>query len=273
MKKYLTSCLIALLAACSGGDKADGNPSPAASAATTKTADYRVASHLSYPPFHFQNANGEPDGFEMEILQAVAKAGGFTVSVTNMPRNNLEKSLANNSVDIWSSTISVKPERLKQMDFSKPFLRSDNRYIYLLDNDANRHITAPEHFKGKKLAVNNKFNPKNETLAAQITGNLTNVVTTPSYHASMKEMYAGKVDGALDNGYVLDYYVKNQKEKIKVRPIVYEQVPKDFAFAVKKGNAELLAKLNKGLDTIKTDGTYEKIFEKWFGRQPTAAEK
>lgn len=41
---------------------------------------------------------------------------------------------------------------------------------------------------------------------------------------------------------------------------------KGIGFAVKKGNTELLAKINTGLANIKANGTYQKINEKWFGK-------
>ena len=50
-----------------------------------------------------------------------------------------------------------------------------------------------------------------------------------------------------------------------------EFAPEQYGIAVKKGNAELLGKLNKGLADIKADGTYDKIFAKYFGAPPAAA--
>ena len=43
-----------------------------------------------------------------------------------------------------------------------------------------------------------------------------------------------------------------------------------LGIAVKKGNKELLKRINRGLATIKQNGEFAKIFEKWFGRQPEA---
>jgi polar amino acid transport system substrate-binding protein len=50
-----------------------------------------------------------------------------------------------------------------------------------------------------------------------------------------------------------------------------EFVPEQYGIAVKKGNAELLAKLDKGLADIKADGTYDEIYKKYFGAAPAKA--
>jgi polar amino acid transport system substrate-binding protein len=50
-----------------------------------------------------------------------------------------------------------------------------------------------------------------------------------------------------------------------------EFVPEQYGIAVKKGNTELLDKLNKGLADIKADGTYDKIYAQYFGAAPAKA--
>ncbi|RRD89332.1 substrate-binding periplasmic protein [Conchiformibius steedae] len=269
MKKYLALCLTALaLGACSDHKTPEAQQQASAPAAATV---YRVGSQLSYPPFHFINEKGEPTGFEVEVLQATAKAGGFDVEIINTPRSGLERTLSDGTLDIWSSTISVKPERAEKMDFSQPFLQHDSKVIYLLDNDDNKNIQTLQDFHGKTLAVN-KFSKNPAELAAKITGSRSNVMITDSYHVSMKAVYSKRADGALDNGYVLAYAAKQQPD-FKMRSIVVENEKKDFAFAVKKGNTELLEKLNKGLQTVKSNGTYDKLFEKWFGSAMAAQQQ
>lgn len=264
MKKYLLTGLLALLAsACS--DKKAEETAQASAPAPANTTVYRVGSQLSYPPFHFLDGQSRPAGFEVEVLQAVAKAGGFDVAITNAPRTGLERTLNDGTFDIWSSTVSVKPERLEKMDFSRPFLQHDSKVIYLLDNEKNRSIKTPQDFHGKTLAVG-KFSKNPAELAARLTGSHDKVLVTDSYHVSMKAVYSGQADGALDNGYVLAYAAKQQPD-FKMRRIVVENEQKDFAFAVKKGNTAVLDKLNKGLEAIRADGTYDRLFEKWFGKE------
>ena len=66
-----------------------------------------------------------------------------------------------------------------------------------------------------------------------------------------------------------DYYVATAgRGKVKSLPIALTR--EDLGIAVKRGNTELLNRINRGLATIKQNGEFAKIFEKWFGRQPEA---
>lgn len=272
-KTLLITLLSATLLTACGGSEAPPSPSPTASAPAATNPDrnpswqtYIVGSQLTYPPFHYQNEKGEPIGFEMELLKAVAKAGEFNITVQHAPRSTLEQTLNDGSIQIWSSTVSISPERAAQMDFSQPFMYSDRDVIYIQDTEANQNISTLAHFKGKKLAVN-EFSSSAKETAKKLTGSETNVVVTKSYYLSMKELFAGNVDGVLDNGLVLANYTQNNPTAPKTRSILVAEEKKDFAFAVKKGNTEILEKLNKGLEKVKADGTYQKLVQKWFGNE------
>ena len=73
-----------------------------------------------------------------------------------------------------------------------------------------------------------------------------------------------------DNGVVVNYVTNNPDAKFKT---VSDKAfaPEQYGFAVKKGNTELLGKLNKGLADIKADGTYNQIYTKYFGAAAAAA--
>ena len=73
-----------------------------------------------------------------------------------------------------------------------------------------------------------------------------------------------------DNGVVINYVTNNSGGKFKtVSDPAF--APEQYGLAVKKGNAELLAKLNKGLADIKADGSYDALFAKYFGAPAAAA--
>lgn len=77
------------------------------------------------------------------------------------------------------------------------------------------------------------------------------------------------VDAVLNDIPTNDYYVVTAgRGKVKALPVALTR--EDLGIAVKKGNKELLKRINRGLATIKQNGEFAKIFEKWFGRQPEA---
>jgi NAD(P) transhydrogenase subunit alpha len=91
--------------------------------------------------------------------------------------------------------------------------------------------------------------------------------------AGMGGNVAGSVAGkriVTDNGVVIHYVANNPGGKFKTVADT-EFVPEQYGIALKKGNAELLGKLNQGLAAIKADGTYNQIYAKYFGAPPAAA--
>lgn len=136
--KYLAISIgLCFVAACGGQDNAQpssNNPPPAvaasqspaptagtASAAVVPAGTYLVGSEMTYEPFEFKTKNGEPTGFEVELLQAIAKAEGFNVQFLHGKRSEFAKLLNNDTHQIWASSFSINPERLAQVDMSDGF--------------------------------------------------------------------------------------------------------------------------------------------------------
>lgn len=264
MRTLLTIfCTVLALTACNESE----NPAKTAKASNAAQADTAaqpaeqilVGSELGFPPFEFKDEHGKPVGFEVQILEAIAKAEDFQVQFLPYPRNQFADALNDKKFRIMASAIAINTERAAQVDFSKPILDYDRRII-LLDTPKNAQLQTVNDFKGKKLSANRSLNT-----AAEITGSAANVVKTPTFYLSLKMMYNGQTDGVLGDSRVLEYFSKQHPE-IKTRTISLGESKREIAFAVRKGDTEMLNKLNRGLDKIKADGTYQQVFDQWFGQ-------
>ncbi|MGH8848106.1 MAG: transporter substrate-binding domain-containing protein, partial [Polaromonas sp.] len=123
----------------------------------------------------------------------------------------------------------------------------------------------------KKLKVGVQNGTTGDEVVAKLQGKASaNIKRFESTPLALKELEAGGVDAVVaDNGVVVHYVNNNVDAKFKTisdASFAAEQ----YGLAVKKGNAELLEKLNKGLAAIKTDGTYNQIYAKYFGAPPAA---
>ncbi|MDO4433706.1 MAG: transporter substrate-binding domain-containing protein [Alysiella sp.] len=223
---------------------------------------YLVGSELSYEPFAFKDERGLPTGFEVELLQAIAKEAKFNVDFIDAKRGEVVPTLNNGQFSIWASTLSVSPERQEKMDFSKPYMNF-SRAIKVLDKPENDGLQSPADFKGKKIAINVGSKTGIDTIT-ELTGSDKNAVMADSYYLSLSEMYKGKADGTLGDRRILQYY-QTKNASIKTRLIDLGDEPKNIAFAVKKGNTELVEKINEGFAAVKANGTYEQLLKKWFG--------
>ena len=277
MKKYaVLGLLLWLLAACGGGEQAQTASDAAASAAASAQTvigqqhagwpTYLVGSELSYPPFQFvKDQQNGADGFELELLQVIAQAEQFNIKVVNTPRKSAFQTLDSGERDIWASAFSANAETEAKALLSKPFLDFEFT-IYVLDSPENKGVlVSPDSFKGKKLAVS-QYSQYAKDAAAKLTEVPKNVIAAPSLYLALKEVYLKRADGVLSDSRVLAYY-KLRNPEIATRSIPLGDPPKHLVFMVKKGNRELMDKINRGLDKVKADGTYAKLMEKWFGGQ------
>lgn len=261
-----------LLAAC--GKKAPeaaapaaSEPAPAASvaAAPPPAKVYVVGTDAAYAPFESQNEKGEIVGLTIDVVTAVAQKAGIEVKFVNTPWEGIFNSLAQGDRDMLASSITITDERKQTMDFTNPYFDA----YQLIAVKATSKVTKFDDLKKLKVGVQTGTTG-DEAVTKQQGKNSANVKRFESTPLALKELEAGGVDAVVaDNGVVVNYVTNNPGAKFKT---VSDKAfaPEQYGFAVKKGNTELLEKLNKGLADIKADGTYDKIYAKYFGAAPAA---
>ena len=112
-----------LLAACG---KKEAPPAPAASASAAAPAAapakvYVVGTDAAYAPFESQNEKGEIVGFDIEVVQAVAKKAGIELKFVNTPWEGIFNALGQGDRDMIVSAVTITAERKGTMDFSDPY--------------------------------------------------------------------------------------------------------------------------------------------------------
>ena len=124
----------------------------------------------------------------------------------------------------------------------------------------------------KKLKVGVQTGTTGDEAVTKLLGKTSTAIKRfESTPLALKELESGGVDAVVaDNGVVIHYVANNPGAKFKT---VADKsfVPEQYGVALKKGNADLLAKINQGLADIKADGSYDKIFAQYFGAPPPAA--
>ena len=85
----------------------------------------RVGAEPSYAPFEFMDENTKQlTGFDIELIDAIAKAQGYSIEITTMPFDGLIPALFTNTIDVALSAITITPERQKRVAFSDPYYES-----------------------------------------------------------------------------------------------------------------------------------------------------
>jgi len=261
-----------LLAAC-GKQEA---PAPAAAAPASAAAPapappppakvYVVGTDAAYAPFESQNEKGEIVGFDIDVMKAVASKAGIEVKFVNTPWEGIFNALGQGDRDLVVSAVTITDERKQTIDFSAPYFDA----AQLIAVKANSKVAKFDDLK--KLKVGVQTGTTGDEAVSKLLGKTnTNIKRFESTPLALKELEAGGVDAVVaDNGVVIHYVANNPGGKFKT-VADKEFVPEQYGIALKKGNAELLAKVNKGLADIKSDGSYDKIFAQYFGAAPAAA--
>jgi len=259
-----------LLAACG---KKEPPPAPAAAAPASAAAPapapakvYVVGTDAAYAPFESQNEKGEIVGFDIDVLKAAAAKADIEVKFVNTPWEGIFNALGQGDRDMVVSSVTITDERKQTMDFSTPYFDA----VQLIAVKENSKVAKFDDLK--KLKVGVQTGTTGDEAVTKLLGKTSTAIKRfESTPLALKELESGGVDAVVaDNGVVIHYVANNPGSKFKT---VADKsfAPEQYGVALKKGNAELLAKVNQGLADIKADGTYDKIFAQYFGAPPAAA--
>jgi len=222
---------------------------------------WRVGTDATYAPFGFKEKNtGKLDGFDIDIITAIAKEEGAEVDIQNLNFDALLPALQSNTLDIAISDMTISEERAKSVDFSNPYYIAGSGLVVNTDNT---NITSFKDLEGKRIGVSIG------STGAEIAGKIPNadVRQFNLIIDAFLELQNRGVDVVINDTPVNEFYVANKGRGIaKVVGEDYEAAP--LGIAVKKGNTELLDKINSGLAKIKENGKYREIYKKWFGKEP-----
>ncbi|WP_410608561.1 ABC transporter substrate-binding protein [Amycolatopsis sp. lyj-109] len=246
----LTATLLAALTACGGSDSGDA-----------KTL--RVGTLSDSKPNAYQE-NGNYTGFDNELLKAIAAKEGLKLEFAATEFSALLGQVANGTFDIGSSAISQTDARKKTVDFSAPY----NYQALGIEAKETAGITDEQSLAGKRVGV------VQGTVSDSWLG--TNAPTAqavrfPNDAAALNALKTGAIDGAVfDQATAEDYAKNNADAKLKVTKAITTTIPHGFAF--KKGNTDLINKINDGLKKVIADGTWVKVHDQFEPTAPVPAE-
>ncbi|TFJ92499.1 transporter substrate-binding domain-containing protein [Lentibacillus salicampi] len=253
--------LISLLAACgSGGDAETSGDSESGSEEGSNLKDtYTVATDSSFVPFEFKE-DGEYVGFDIDLINAIADEVGFDIELEVTNFDGIIPGLQTGSFDIALAGISITEERAKKIDYSEPYYESGLAIGVQKDNDEIKDI---EDLEGKTIATR-----LGSTSAAFIDENIENAEA--NQYEQLDQAYLsvenGSTDAVLYDAPNVNYYIQTTGDNLKVVGDLYQA--EDYGIAISKGQDELVTAIDDALATLKENGTYDEIYEEWFGKKP-----
>jgi arginine/lysine/histidine/glutamine transport system substrate-binding/permease protein len=245
------------LFACSNSISETPTQLDAAAGAPTETLT--VATDPTFPPFEFQASDGELTGFDVELIKAIATAGGFDVEFQSLPFDGIVPALQAKTVDAAIAAMTITPERAQTVAFTNPYFKAG---LAIAVQANNTEINSLDDLQGKRIAV------QIGTTGAEKAGEISNadVRTFDSAPLALQELVNGNVDAVINDAPVTLEAIKN--ENIQGLKVVGQLVTEEFyGIALPKGS-EHLDEINTALQQVIIDGTYAEIYKKWFGVEP-----
>ncbi|WP_178023257.1 amino acid ABC transporter substrate-binding protein [uncultured Paenibacillus sp.] len=241
----------------SEGNAANEQPAEQNSLESVKASGkLRIGTEGTYAPFTFHDKEGKLTGFDVEIAQEVAKRLGVEPEFIETPWDGIFAGLDAKRFDAVFNEVTIRDDRKEKYDFSDPYIVS--RAVLIVPED-NEDIKTFADLKGKKAG---------QSLTSNLTdiakANGAEIVATEGFNQAIDLLLSKRIDATVNDGLsFLD--LKKQRPDVKLK--VVDEMPDaaESAALFNKGNEELVQAVNEALAAMKSDGTYLKISEKYFG--------
>ena len=253
----LLAVLFALSVMVSGCTKKE-DPPPTPSEAN-KIVKLSVGTNAGFAPFEFYDGE-QLAGFDMDLIRAIGEVMGVEVTITHMDFDALVLSLQNDIIDCAIAGMTIDPA--KEADFSAPYF--DAGLIIAVKKGS--PITSTEDLKGKNLAAQLGTTGANYCEQVKAADSTTTVKTFKEVSELFMELNRGSVDAVVNDQAVTINYIDESGTTDIVTVGETFSTEEQYGIAVKKGNTELLNQINQALETLKANGEFQEIYDKWFAK-------
>jgi len=218
----------------------------------------RIAMSGQYPPFSFTNEQNEVVGFDVAIGSAIADRLSVKPEIVTTPFDGIIAGLLAKKYDAVVASMTITPEREKAVDFVGPYYHA-GRTVVVKDSSP---VQKLEELNGKTVGVT--MGDAHEKWA-KAQGDLT-VRTYKGLPEMLIDLDAGRLDALVMDSIPVMIAVKETGQKVRIleTPNI-DGAREALGIAIRKNNPELKAAMQKALDDMLADGTYEKISMEWIG--------
>ncbi|WP_342362678.1 ABC transporter substrate-binding protein [Terrarubrum flagellatum] len=220
-----------------------------------------VGAYPSNPPWEFKNAQGQFEGFEVDMVKDIAKRLGMEVEISDLGFQALFAATSSKRIDLAISTITITGERLKSQSFTQGFYDSDGA---LATADGSK-IKKLEDAKGAIIAVMSSSVGEKWAKDNQAKYGFGEIKGYDTYQNMLLDVQNGRAAAAVSDFAGMSYYFTKMKGMQIAERI---PAPDDRYGLMMTKDHPLLTKVNDAVTAMKKDGTLAAIHKKWFGVDP-----
>ena len=280
-KKVLAITMAALMAAsltaCGGGAKettaaattaeekaedttaAESKDETSAEAAETEAAKEAaggklvMATNAEFPPYEYHDGDAIV-GIDAEIAKAIADELGMELEIEDIAFDSIIPEIVSGKADMGLAGMTVTEDRMQSVDFSDTYAKASQKIIVTEDSE----IASPDDLKGVIVGV--PLGTTGDIYVSDLEADGTTVERYSKGFEAVQALSQGKIDAVVIDGEPAKTFVA-ETEGLKILEESFTD--EEYAIAVKKGNTELLEKINGALKTLKDNGTLDEIVAKY----------
>ena len=262
------------LAACSSGSSggstggAGGGSGATSGAGATgvsliSSGKLTVCTHLPYAPFQSNDDTGKTVGFDVDMMDLVAKKLGVEQAIVDTPFEGIKsgQDLSTGKCDVAAAGMTITDERKKAILFSLPYF--DATQALLVKKDST--VATLADLKGKKLGAQAATTGLDYAKSKQAE-NGYEIVEFQDLATETQALSTGQIEGAINDLPVWTEAIKEDKGATKVA--TQFDTGEQYWFGMKLGNDALKKVVDEAITTAKSDGTYAALYTKWIGQAP-----
>ena len=254
-----------VLGACGDDDDSSSSDTTEQSGGGGGSSKLVICSDIPYAPMEMEATTEKTPsgytGFDIDLVQKFADDAKKTLEVKVTPFDGIFAAMDAGSCDAVVSSVSITDERKANMDFSDPYFDAEQSVMVTKANESKFKTLAD--LAGKNIGVQSGTTGEEYVNSNKPDG--ATVTALPGAAELFAALEAGTID-AIVQDYPINAYRTTQDSNF----VITEKISTDeqYGMAVKKGDTATLDLLNKGLEKAKSDGTYDELYEKYFGEKP-----
>lgn len=212
-----------------------------------------------FAPMGFRDENNEIVGFDIDYAKAAAEKMGMEATFQPIDWSAKESELNSGRIDLIWNGYTITEERKGKVLFTKPYLKNSQVVVTLADSE----ITQLSDLAGKTVGLQALSSAADALDAAPIKSEIKTISEFPDNVLALTDLKTKRLDAVVIDEVVARYYMAKEEGTFKL--LDESLAPEEYGIGVKKGNEELLNKLQQALDELNQDGTASEISKKWFG--------
>ncbi len=221
----------------------------------------RVGTEATYPPFEYRNERNEIVGFDIDVVEAIARHLNKKLEVVDMSFDGLIPALMTGKIDLVAAGMTNTEERRKRVDFSTVYYNIENAFVVRMDDAS---INALEDLAGKIATV--QIGTAQDTFITK-SGLPAQIRRFQKNDDTLREVQLGRGDFSVLNLTVANAFLRNNKtfgEKLKIgfRNFIHKE-GEGIALALPKGDQAFLDAVNTAIEAMKQDGEFDALKKKY----------